>query len=511
MVLRAALAVVLLVSQRTSASSVSDAVSRHLATNRPQILTELVDWLRLPNLATDDAAIRANAARLIAMLERRGIAARLLEAPGSPPAVYGERRTPGATRTVVFYAHYDGQPVVAKDWATPPWEPTFRDRSLEAGGKVLSGIPEALAAGGAARVYARSSSDDKSPIVAMLAALDALDRAGIRPSVNLNFFFEGEEEAGSDHLAGLLRRHRDLLAADLWLFCDGPVHPDRRPQVVFGVRGVMGLEVTVYGPQRPLHSGHYGNWAPNPALLIAELVAGLRSSSGEATIPGFMDRVRPISAADRAALAALPSPDADLRRELGLAATEAGGALLAERILLPAVNVRGIAVGGVGAQAANAIPSEARASFDFRIVPDQQPADVAKAVEARIRALGYHVVTAEPTDAERAAHPKIARLEWATGYAGVRTPLDLPASRAVVAALREAAGDPLYEVPSLGGSLPLAHFVEELPGAPPLIIVPMVNHDNRQHAANENLRLQNLWDGIGLYAHLMARLDALWK
>jgi acetylornithine deacetylase/succinyl-diaminopimelate desuccinylase-like protein len=358
------------------------------------------------------------------------------------------------------------------------------------------------------RLYARSASDDKGPIVGMLAALDALDDAGIPPAVNLKFFFEGEEEAGSEHLADLLRAHADLLAADLWLFCDGPVHASGRGQVVFGVRGVMGLELEVYGPLRALHSGHYGNWAPNPAARLAELLAGLRDGEGRILVPGFYDDVRPADEAERRVVAALPDPDEALRLELGIGESEAEGARLAERILLPALNVRGLAAGAVGGAAQNAVPTTARASIDVRLVPDQRPQRIRELVESHLRKQGWHLVAEEPVLATRRAHPRIARVAWDEGYPAYRVALGLPVSRAVVAAVSQAYGAPVLEVPTLGGSLPLHRFAEVL--GVPLVVVPTVNADNSQHAPDENLRLGNLWRGIEVYASLMVGLGDGW-
>ncbi len=203
----------------------------------------------------------------------------------------------------------------------------------------------------------------------------------------------------------------------------------------------------------------------------------------------------------------MPDPDGELRHGLALGRTE-GGRRLAESILAPALNVRGLRAGEVGDRAKNAIPSEARASIDFRLVPDQTPAEVRRLTEAHLRRRGYTLITAEPDAEQRRTHPRLARLDWEEGYPALWTDPGLPVSRAVVAAVAEALGEPPIEVPSLGGSLPLHRF-RELLGAP-LIVVPMVNHDNNQHAPDENLRLGNLWRGIEVYAHLMARLGELW-
>ena len=484
-------------------------VERYRKSVEPRIVRELADLVALPNVATDLPAIRRNADLLVTMLRARGVEARLLDNPGAPPAVYGELRSPGARRTVVFYAHYDGQPVDPAQWKSPPWTPVLRDKPLEQGGRDLP-LPEpGDAVSEEARLYGRSASDDKAPIVAMLTALDALQALHVPPSINLKFYFEGEEEADSTHLRESLQRNRDLLAADAWVFCDGPVHQSRRLEVVYGARGVLPFELTVYGPTKALHDGHYGNWAPNPAALLATLLAGLRDPDGRVTVEGFYDGVRPIGPLDRRAIAAMPEVDAELRRSLGLQHTEADDAPLAARIMLPALNVRGLLAGHVGPQAANAIPTGARASLDFRLVPDQKPLRVRDLVERHLAARGFFVVHDEPDAATRLAHARLVRVDWKAGYPGVRIALDQPFARAVGAVVAGSAGDaPVVHLPNMGGSVPLATLQEEL-GAK-VVIVPIVNHDNNQHAANENLRLRNLWDGIQIFAALFARLGSAW-
>ncbi len=473
--------------------------------HEPQIVAELDSLLALPNNAANAADIRRNADAIRTMLERRGVAARILDNGQWPPAVFGELKAPGAVRTVVFYAHYDGQPVAPAEWKTPPFTPTLRARPNPDGtpGPVRPGAvngrydPED-------RVYARSASDDKAPIIAMLAALDAMRAAGQRPTVNVKFFFEGEEEAGSAHLRALLERNKALLAADAWFFCDGPVHASRQLQVVFGVRGVMGLEATVYGPSRALHSGHYGNWAPNPGVLIAELVTSLRDADGRILVDHFYDDVPGPTAAELAAARALPPVEAELKRSLLLGATEAGGAPLAERIMQPALNVRGIRVGQVGALANNAIPTEAQASFDFRLVPNQVPAHVRELVEAYLTKRGWFIVHDAPTAEQRLAHARVVRLEWDGGYPAYRTPMDGPVGTAVRRVVSATIGQQVLVLPLLGGSVGLADFADVL--GVPLITMPTVNHDNSQHARDENVRLQNLWDAIEIFAGLMTKL-----
>ncbi len=484
-------------------------IRAYRAAHDVEILRELSDFLAIRNLASDSIGIRRNADHLRAMLERRGIATRLLESPaGGPPVVYGELITRGATRTVMLYAHYDGQPVDTTQWVTPPWSPVLRDKPITDGGREIAFPTAPGSVQGEWRLYARSSGDDKSPIVAMLTAIDALRAARAPLTVNVKFFFEGEEEAGSGHLRPLLDRYADLLRADVWLFGDGPVHQSRRQQVVFGVRGVTGVELTVYGPARALHSGHYGNWAPNPIVLLSHLIASMRTDDGRITIAHFSDDVLPITDTDRQALRSIPRVDSALREEFQLAATEGNGAPLMERIMLPALNLRGIRGGQVGATASNTINTEARASIDFRLVPNQTPGRVRALVEAHARAQGFWLTNHDPGPEERRAHSKILKMEWEAGYPATRTSMSLPVSRAVIQSVEEAIGGPVITVPTLGGSLPMHEFAEVL--RTPLIVLPIVNHDNNQHAANENLRLQNLFDGIEVYAGVLSRIGELW-
>ncbi len=325
--------------------------------------------------------------------------------------------------------------------------------------------------------------------------------------MNVKFLFEGEEEAGSSHLAAVFENNRDLLKADAWLLCDGPVHQTRRMQV-YGARGVTEVEITTYGPVRPLHSGHYGNWAPNPALTLAHLLAGMRETDGRIKIAGFYDDVRALTEAERQALAEVPEVEGALRHAFALAETEGGGRL-AERIMLPALNVRGLEAGRVGRETTNAIPSQATASIDLRLVPEQTPAKVRERVEAHLKAQGFTLVYEAPTLEARRAQPRLVRLEWRAGYPPARTSMGLPFSRAVVATIEEALRAPIVKMPTLGGSIPMHLFTDVL-GAP-VVGLPIANHDNNQHAANENLRLQNLWDGIGVYAALLARRGETWR
>lgn len=474
-----------------------------------QILDEAFALLALPNVAADSTGIARNVAFLTEAFGTRGVSLRPLYAPsGGNPALYGELRSPGATRTVVFYAHYDGQPVAGGGWDGAPFTPELR-RYVRSAATEAVPLPErGHTVDPEVRIRARSASDDKGPIVAMLAALDALRALRQSPTVNVKFFLEGEEEAGSAHLGALLRAHKDALAADAWLFFDGPSHVSGAPQLVLGVRGVMGVDVTLYGANRALHSGHYGNWAPNPAVAVAHLVAGLRSVDGEILLPGFYDDVLPVSAADRQLASALSFTDDSVRTSLGLSTSEAANAPLAARLLVPALNLRGIRTGNVGGGAANAVPTSASVSIDFRLVPGQQPARIRQLFEAYVTARGYTLTRDSAAAATSSDRARLALVNWDEGYVSVRVPSTLPAVGAVRRLMARAYGREPLVLPILGGSLPLFHFVEQL-GAT-VITVPTVNADNSQHAPNENLRVQNLWEAIALMAELMTGLGSEW-
>ncbi len=466
--------------------------------HEPELVAELRDFTALPNVASDSQNIRRNARALVSMLERRGVAARVLET-GGPPIVYGELGD--TTRpAVLFYCHYDGQPTDPGRWVTrDPWRPTLFTAALEAGGRELTRWP---APGERVpqdwRLYARSASDDKAPIVALLQMLDAWRAAGLAPPNHLKFLFEGDEEAGSNYLAATARRHRDLLAADLYVMADGPIHPSGRPTAVFGLRGIVDVTLTVYGPVRPLHSGHYGNWAPNPAMRLAQLLATMKGPEGDVLVDGWEDDVVPAGPAERAALAAYPGDDETERQQFQLGSIDGHGRPRAELIMRPSLNVRGLQSLFVGAGARTAIPDVAVAELDLRLVAGNEPRrQVAKLVR-HIERQGYRVVADAPDSGVRVSTPRLVRVQSDSGYPAGRTPLDQPAARALVAALARAGlGDPVV-LPTLGGSGPAYVFTDILRG--PFVALPTVNHDNNQHAENENVRLGNVYRAMEILA-----------
>jgi len=470
------------------AQNVAATVAREYATPRQaELLKGFQEFVAIPNVAADPAGLKRNAEWLVAQLQQRGVATQLLTAPGlpaaTPPVVYGEIKTPGATHTFVFYAHYDGQPVTASEWANgAPFK------------------PEVKTIDGEQRVYGRGAGDDKATIFAQLTALSALQAAKMALRANIRFIWEGEEEAGSAHLEQILDAHKDIIGGDVWLVCDGPVDQTRQQLLTFGARGDAHVQITIYGPDRGLHSGHYGNWAPNPAMMIAQLLAGMKDATGHVTIPHFYDGIKPLGPVEKAALQAAPRNDAMLKKEFGVGETMGGGRPLLELLNEPSLEIAGISAGQTGSHATNTIVATAMANLDLRLVVGIDAKVQQERVRDYIRSQGYYVTSEEPTREERLSHAKVARVELKTGENASRTPMDLPIAAEVIQTVESARGKTVL-LPTSGGTVPL-DAMERASGSP-TISVPIANHDDNQHAANENLRLKNLWDGIETMAALM--------
>jgi acetylornithine deacetylase/succinyl-diaminopimelate desuccinylase-like protein len=496
-------------------------VTRYIEQHQREIVGELVGLLSIPNVAADRANIQRNAEHLREMLIRRGFAAEVLATEGNP-LVYGELQVPGATRTLLLYSHYDGQPVDPAGWRqASPFTPVLRAGRLQDGAREID-LSTATAFDPEWRLYARSAADDKSPIVALCAALDALEASGLRPTSNVRVILDGEEEASSPSLVPAISRYRDKFNADLMLIFDGPAHAGGPPSppasgsgvgaargggavngsrggvaptVAFGARGILTGRLIVYGPRSGVHSGNYGNWIPNPALRLAHLLASMKDDAGRVQVAGFYDGIEPLTAEERALLAAVPDDGERMLRAFGVAQAEVEGRGLQESLQIPTLNIRGLASAHVGDGARTIIPDRAVAELDIRLVLETRGEAMKRKLEAHLRAQGYHLVESDPGDAERVRHPRLASLQWReTVTEAFRTSPLHPESRALVAALARTHGVPPIQIRTLGGTVPIAPFIEAL--GFPAALVPIVNFDNNQHEENENLRLGHFFDGI---------------
>jgi acetylornithine deacetylase/succinyl-diaminopimelate desuccinylase-like protein len=469
------------------------------AAHEMQILRELAGLLSLPNVAANKADIEKNAQALTRMFERRRFLPESIATSGSP-VVVAERRAPNLTRTLTFYFHYDGQPVDAREWTYgPPFSPLVVPAAGTAG-RPIDAVTGPIDPGW--RIYGRSSSDDKSPIVAFLAAIDALEASNIPLTSNVRLIVEGDEEAGSPSLEAVARQHGDRIRGDALLLVDGPRHASDRPTLSFGARGIMTAVITVFGPARDLHSGNYGNWAPNPALALARLLAGMKDDRGRITVPGFYDDVTPLTAEERRAIDEIPDVQPALMAAFGFSRPENPDERLELRHNLPTLNINALdAGGGVGGQGRTIIPASASAKLDLRLVKAIDPTRQFDRLVAYVRSQGFFIVDKEPDAALRAAHPWMAQVVRTGGYPAGRTAMDTPMAAKISKALADAAGGPIVRLPTIGGSAPFYVFTDVL--KVPTFGLSVVNFDNNQHGANENVRIKNVWDAIESMAALL--------
>ena len=475
--------------------SLRDEVTRQAQDNFPEFL----QLLAIPNVASEPADIQRNAAFLEQAFRKRGFTTRQLDNPARRPAVFAELPTsaPGAT-TVLFYIHFDGQPVIPAEWQQPnPFGPVVRKRDAAGQWQTLSA--DALRTrplDHELRVFARSASDDKAPIAMLLTAIDLMKARRASAPIHIKVLLDPEEEISSPSLAGMIAANRALFDAAAIVILDGPVHESGRPTLVFGNRGITQATLTVFGPRAPLHSGHFGNYAPNPAMRLAQLLATMKDDEGRVLIPGYYDGVT-LTDADRAALASVSDDEAALRKRIGIARAEQVAAGYGASLQYPSLNIRGMASAAVGEKAANIVPSEAVAELDLRTTPETDGRRLFGLIRRHVEQRGYHLVERAPTDEERARYDKLAMLTLGSVEGAARMPMDAPVGQWAMQALKSAtAPAPTTEpvrIRMSGGTVPTDVLVEAL--HLPFVLVPSVNGDNNQHARDENLRIGNFVTG----------------
>ena len=468
---------------------------------------EYFDLLKLPNDAIVPADVRRNVEFLEASFRKRGFVTRQLENDGKP-MLFAE--LPGADpqrKTVLFYMHLDGQPVIPEQWAQKsPWVPVLKRRSTTGeweeidSAQLLQGRvdPEW-------RVFGRSSADDKAPIMMFLSAIDAIQAGSATLGVNVKVVLDSEEEKGSPSIGKVMTAHRELLRSDAIVIHDGPMHATNRPTLIFGNRGAAQATLTVYGAKVALHSGHYGNYSPNPAQRLATLLASMKDDQGRVTVPGYYDHVR-LGDAERRIMAAVPDDEGAMRKRLGIAKPDGVGANYQEAMQYPSLNVRGMASAAVGDKVANIVPHTAVAELDLRTTPDSDARYLGQRIEAHIRQQGYHLVKGQPSDEDRARYDKLASFSYQSeGGDAAGTPIDSAVGQWAYQAMAGTFGaqpGPV-RIRMMGGTVPTAEIVKVLDV--PFVIVPLVNADNNQHASNENMRMGNYIDGIRTVHGLLTR------
>ena len=405
-------------------------------------------------------------------------------------------------KTIMYYFHIDGQPVDPQFWfQDDPYQAVLKEQ-IEGEGWVDIHWNKLTTEdiNPDRRIYARSASDDKSPFVMFLTVMKLIEEKGETLPFNLKVILDFEEEKGSPRLAGAVDKNKEVLAADMLLIFDGPKHISNKPTITFGARGITTVSIKVHGPTFPLHSGHYGNYAPNPALRLAQLLSSMKDEDGRVTIPGFYDGVV-IDDATKAILAKVPDDENEFRVKLGIGNIDKVGANYQEAIQYPSLNIRGMGAGWIGSEARTIVPATATAEIDIRLVPETPAQRQVDLVKQHIVDLGYLVLDRKPTSKERFQNPKICQFTNSRAYNAFRTDFDSPIGNMVYNALKTEFVEEPIRVRILGGSVPISPFIETL--GVPAVIIPLVNSDNNQHSPNENLRVGNYFDGVRTFKGLL--------
>lgn len=475
------------IAQTTSAGSLNEQITTAAQKNFP----EYFDLLSIPNVADQPGDIQRNAAFLEESFRKRGFKTHLLNNAAQRPLLLAElERAKKDAPTILFYIHFDGQPVTPEQWSQKsPFEPVVKRRNVdgvwvEVSREQLYGKPFDPDL----RVFARSASDDKAPIVMLLTAIDVLK--GRAPAINVKVLLDSEEEISSPSLAETVQANRELFDADALVVLDGPVHDSGKPTLVFGNRGITQAVLTVFGPKAPLHSGHFGNYVPNPAQRLASLLTSMKDDDGRVLVPGYYDGIT-LSAADREILKATDDDEEALLKRAGIARAEGVGENYQEALQYPSLNVRGMASAAVGAKAANIVPSEAVAEIDIRTTPETDGRRLYELIKRHIEQQGYRLLDAPPTDAERAKYDKIAMFQLGSVQAAQRMPMDAPVGQWAMRALTSKQAP--VRIRMMGGTVPVDMLVNAL--NLPFLLIPTVNPDNNQHAQDENMRMGNFITG----------------
>lgn len=464
---------------------------------------QLKELLAIPNDAHFPEEIERNVRWCERHFAERGFTNKRLETPGAPLLLAERKSTSPNAKTVLIYLQVDGQPVDSSFWYQDnPYTATLKQQGPEGGWDAIDWErlsqeeidPEW-------RIFARSTSDSKGAVNMFLTAMDIVNDRGESPNFNMKVIMDFEEEMGSPNLPRAVKDYKAALAADMLIIFDGPRHIANKPTLTFGARGISDITLKVFGPVFPQHSGHYGNWAPNPAVRLSQLIASMKDERERVTIPGFYDGIK-ISDDVKKVLDAVPDDEGYINyKQLGIARGTGVAPTYQESLQYPSLNVRGFSSGWVGEEARTIVPSVAIAEIDVRLVLESDPDRLIKLVRDHIVGQGYYVIDRKPTSRERAQHDKICQFNSSTSYLAFRTDFDSEVGQWLDRALVRAFGEQPIKQRTSGGSIPISPFVNEL--GIPAVTVPTVNRDNNQHSPNENIRIGNYVDGIKTIHHIL--------
>ena len=470
--------------------------------NRLHAINLYREFLSLPNDANFPDDILRMVEWMEAQFAERGFDMRRIPTDGSP-LLLATRLTDPNLPTVLVYLQSDGQPVDPAAWEQEdPYTPVLKARGDDGDFDRIPWDWLSQDYDPEWRVFARSASDSKGPMAQFLIAVELLDDAGFEADYNLKVIIDTEEEMGSPHLPTAVVDNRDLLSADLLLIFDGPPHPSNRPTVGFGARGIVTVTLVTHGPKVPQHSGHYGNFVPNPAFHLSRILASMKDADGRVILPGFYDGIE-IDEATRDALRAVPDDETQILADMGLIKADAVAPSLQEAIQYPSLNIRGLSSGWVGRESRTIVPATATAEIDIRLVKESDYLRLLDIVRDHIEGLDYHVIDHMPTDEERLTYPDIVTMTYNYSYAAYRSDMDAAAGRMARAGMRHLYGSEPILIRTSGGSVPISPFVETL--GVPATKVPTVNIDNNQHSPNENIRLGSFVEGIAILMSVLSQ------
>lgn len=462
-------------------------------------INEIRDFVAIPNDAINPDDIESNLIWLRNKFNARGFNTTLLDTEGLP-LFFAALPMDDSKPTVLFYMHFDGQSVDPTRWDQPdPYTVVLKSKSTtgwqtQPFDELTDDIDYDW------RLFGRSTSDDKGPIVMFLNAIDILQKENRTIPYNVKVILDGEEEKSSAPLPKAVRTYKDLLKADFLVINDGPVHVSGKPTVIYGCRGITTLSLTTYGPMEPQHSGHYGNYAPNPGFQLAQLLATMKDTDGRVLIKGYYDGIS-LDEATLQILQSVPDDATEIKTNLGIALPEKVGSFYQESLQFPSLNIRGMGSGWIGEQTRTIVPATATAELDLRLVPESDGDRLKTLVKDHIKKQGYYVMGSVPTREERMAHDKIVTVTEGSVTDAFRTDLDNPFGAFLVNTLENKFGEKPVQIRIMGGTVPISPFINEL--KIPAFIVPLVNPDNNQHSPNENLRIGQIAYGIEVFYEIL--------
>ena len=458
---------------------------------KTEYLELLQEFLSIPNDANYPEQIEQNIIWLSDKFEKLNFEISILETQALP-LFFAEKKVDDDLPTVLFYMHFDGQPVDSNKWdQESPYKPVIKMMKGEGWEKAENSNSENLEEDW--RVFARSASDDKGPIAMFLSALQLLQSQGMSPKFNIKVILDSMEEKGSPVLAPAVVDHKEVLASDYLVVFDGPMHDSGLPTLLYGVRGITRLRMEIYGPSKPQHSGHFGNYAPNPVFRTAELLASMKDENGKVIISGFYDGID-INENAKKIMDAVPDDEKGIQQRAGFAQPEKVGQNYQESIQFPSLSVLGIQSGWVGNETRTIVPDKVIVEMDIRTVPETDSNRLIDLVRKHIESQGFTVLDRAPSATEMLEIDKPLYFQANPLMFPFRTPIDSKIGNWLRKAVDEAHNKDIVQIRISGGSVPLSFFINELDI--PAVLVPVVNPDNNQHSPNENLRLGNYFDGI---------------